>query len=642
MKKFIVLYLLVSFCAVNAQTASAADSGSPRESLKDTILVTAVDRSFFDSSYDSFNNGTDDAEHSKYLWEYAIYRIMEYNFRKELDRFSDDELKLILEYQRSLPYRYLNSSIFLENLFSNLVKAIEMEGGQMNGFSYKLNDKAYSALWKEYADEVRAFTDIDAFLNEDNLVAQAKQNGLPADQVSLYVAVLRRVFDNIGDIYALSCVDYLSMENIEEMASFTQSPVIQKYLSVFHVAGQLIETMTEKELERIMQEATPDAVIDYFCLSRSIPRLVPELYRPVKEISSGKGVYSGETRDGLPHGRGVLTDKKGRTYSGDFKNGKRHGLISFTDSDGNTEFQTWVDDRHIKNVPASPSPDGQVPDVQEHNGKLCGYGKHYDHMSMTHYEGFFIDGEFLGRGTKRTAQYEMTGEFRPSGHFIGTVSWKEPEWSVSRFQGKVYDNIREGFYRGVKADGSIMVTRNGVFVDSMLDGQGSVTYSMADKNIREDGIYAFGNLCGKGARKIVMKPDSNGISESSVYEGDFLTGNFNGHGHYVTDLSGISPHNWTFTRCGVKVKNINDPSITIEMDGSFEEGKLIEGNVTVSTGHRMEGKFVSGELHEGKETVVYHDGTRAEYTVSGGVRSGDCRIEYADGSVYEGPYKNMK
>ena len=78
------------------------------------------------------------------------------------------------------------------------------------------------------------------------------------------------------------------------------------------------------------------------------------------------------------------------------------------------------------------------------------------------------------------------------------------------------------------------------------------------------------------------------------------------------------------------------------MDGSFEEGKLIEGNVTVSTGHRMEGKFVSGELHEGKETVVYHDGTRAEYTVSGGVRSGDCRIEYADGSVYEGPYKNMK
>ncbi len=45
----------------------------------------------------------------------------------------------------------------------------------------------------------------------------------------------------------------------------------------------------------------------------------------IQHVEVENGTYDGETRDGVPHGRGMKTDVKGSTYEGEWKEGKKHG-----------------------------------------------------------------------------------------------------------------------------------------------------------------------------------------------------------------------------------------------------------------------------------------------------------------------------
>ncbi len=54
--------------------------------------------------------------------------------------------------------------------------------------------------------------------------------------------------------------------------------------------------------------------------------------------------YVGDTKDGLPHGRGTLTYFEGPTYSGEFFEGKRHGEGIWMHQDGATYDGEWKND----------------------------------------------------------------------------------------------------------------------------------------------------------------------------------------------------------------------------------------------------------------------------------------------------------
>ena len=101
----------------------------------------------------------------------------------------------------------------------------------------------------------------------------------------------------------------------------------------------------------------------------------------VRTITYNNGnTYHGQTRNGIPHGRGAFTwkgtgeyaDREGR-YEGDFVDGKRTG-------------------RGVKVWPNGDRCEGQWRDNKQHGHATCAWA------NGNRYEGDFVDGKRTGRG----------------------------------------------------------------------------------------------------------------------------------------------------------------------------------------------------------------------------------------------------
>ncbi len=55
--------------------------------------------------------------------------------------------------------------------------------------------------------------------------------------------------------------------------------------------------------------------------------------------------YTGDTKDGLPHGRGTLNYPDGQIFVGSWKDGRKHGLGTTIFTDGTMDNAEWLDDR---------------------------------------------------------------------------------------------------------------------------------------------------------------------------------------------------------------------------------------------------------------------------------------------------------
>jgi len=58
-----------------------------------------------------------------------------------------------------------------------------------------------------------------------------------------------------------------------------------------------------------------------------------------------RGTYTGQLKDGKPHGRGTMVYPNGAKYVGGWKDGMRHGQGIFTFSDGAKYIDEWKDDK---------------------------------------------------------------------------------------------------------------------------------------------------------------------------------------------------------------------------------------------------------------------------------------------------------
>ena len=96
----------------------------------------------------------------------------------------------------------------------------------------------------------------------------------------------------------------------------------------------------------------------------------------IKTITWGDDRYRGQTKDGKPHGRGVLTWSNGNRYEGDFVDGKRTGTGVYT-SDGERYEGGYRDDK-----------------FHGHGVQTWSYGEYGGA-----YEGEWRDGEMHGRTT---------------------------------------------------------------------------------------------------------------------------------------------------------------------------------------------------------------------------------------------------
>ncbi len=144
--------------------------------------------------------------------------------------------------------------------------------------------------------------------------------------------------------------------------------------------------------------------------------------------------YTGEFKDGVPHGHGVATYLFGEKYEGEFKNGMPDGQGIFTYSDGSEyegEFSNGVPEgQGCFNYASGERYTGEV-----RNGERNGQGTTL-YLDGSTYTGSWKDNEFDGLGTfTRVDGYRYEGEWRAGRkHGQGTLVYPDGRTYAGEFK----------------------------------------------------------------------------------------------------------------------------------------------------------------------------------------------------------------
>ena len=361
----------------------------------------------------------------------------------------------------------------------------------------------------------------------------------------------------------------------------------------------------------------------------------------VQSLEYRKYVYDGEVLNGLPHGKGCLTDRRGTTYEGDFRNGLRHGLIVVKRSGKEPVKQVWVNDKFDKSIPAGPDMNGVVPKVTLLDGKAFGYGSSYDPQNNIVTEGFFIDGKLEGKAKIVASDREETGWYRDGVLGEVHVRWKGGKWKTDDFIGIQKESFRKGIRRRISKNGSYAYVHIGEFVNDRLHGKGEYICIEKKDTVSLSGMFKDGYLCGDGRIEMRGAPSVDGMRTVALYKGEVLKNRPHGKGCEDITVKNLPDGRLRITRYGVSVREyVKTPDAVIKMEGDFVEGLLVKGKVTVSNGTVMYGRFENGKLAEGRLVKKYSDGSSYEGECLNGKYHGYGRVCYPDGTVYEGMFVN--
>lgn len=635
------LFCLLCTCIAGAFFASAQE----RTALEDSVIIGSIPRSVVDMM---FTDGQTDEEKLLIHWAYAEF--LKDVSREHLVLFSDQELRDVLVYFKSDVYRYISSSTFLNAYVNNIIDAMQYELGVKPEFSYDLNDRNYgSALDPYFQTALTAIQPVldDLIADNGTLMTNARNSPLTEAEIKQMSKALKNLVNNMPALFKLSVVDYLSNDALEEMIDFYNSDVGQKY-SIFsqkikNVADQMADCYFEEQISAWSEPGKSyelkRSLADYVSISRAFPEYFPEPYRPYVELAIGKRMYTGQTRDLLPHGKGKLVDKKGTIYEGDFKNGKRHGRIMVTKPGKEPLVEFWYDDRYVKGVLAESNPDGTVYPVQMISGSRNGYGNFYDSARGIAYQGLFVDGELNGPGEVSEPTRYVKGEFVNGNLVSGIISWSHEDYKVNQFQGGISDNLRNGLRDWISKDGKRKERQMGLFVDGSLDGKGYRTVYDAGRSLENSGMFANGKLFGNGTQRSKTIYEENGISVYAEYVGDFFADHFHGDGTLSLTYTDIPDGSWTFTYCDVKLPSFSGDSLVVTMQGSFDSNAFKKGRISYSDGSWFEGVFGRSGLMEGRMYRKYSDGSSYIGECLDGKCHGDGEMHYCDGTSYVGKFE---
>ncbi len=226
--------------------------------------------------------------------------------------------------------------------------------------------------------------------------------------------------------------------------------------------------------------------------------------------------------------------------------------------------------------------------------------------SGDHYEGEWKDGMRNGQGTYTSTEgdgYVYEGEFQNNERSgKGTMTWETGEGVVYVYEGEFQNNERSG--KGTMTwgkDGETTIYE-GDFADNWINGYGTCTWPSGD---HYEGEWKNGKFNGKGTLT---------YAGGSVYEGEFVDNKKNGEGIWTKSDGTVVTENWIY---GKKVE-----TLTLE-DGTY-------------TGGVTDGK------PDGQGKMEYTNGQVYEGEWKNGVRSGQGRCTWPDGGYYDGEWANDK
>lgn len=399
--------------------------------------------------------------------------------------------------------------------------------------------------------------------------------------------------------------------------------------------------------------------------------------------SSSDRKYVGTFKDGYFHGHGIYeySDGKGQCkYNGSFHYGKRCGLGIFLDSSGNEWNGTWVDDSFTGegqvNMTNGDRLIGEFKNnklectssiIEYHNGdryegpchagKMDGsvVGKYSFHgRSKAYYEGLFFRGLKHGKGT---FCYEDGSIYKGDFYEDNITGYGIIEYAIFRSPLKSYRGYWEnGHYQG---DGELLyhdavhVIRSytGSFIRGNFDGFGKLLYR--DGGFYE-GDFQVGKRHGSHGTRLWSSGNTfvgswsddgmkNGMytdpSKCSYYAGSFASGQKNGRGREIWNLTG-------------KQKKSKDPLLAwlykcdglYLYEGEYRNGTFDgHGKLFAPCGRKYEGCWRMGRPSGFGQAILLSKGERSLYRPykyvgewSEGKRHGQGMLFYHDGTKKSG------
>ena len=636
------LFFLLCACFLCTMVSNAQS----REALEDSVIVGGISHSMIEMVLGADQMKADE----KLLLHWSYAELMKDVSREYIGSFSDQELRDILACFRTKGYGFISSEVFLQTYAGNIVKAFQSESGSGPRFSTAMKDVEYGAgLRPLFQITMNSFAPVvDRILGEDGKeISNAKRSGLSSGHIDMLRESARKVMANLFNIYRVSLLDYLSKEEVKVVEDFVLSPVWQKYADYVikvNAAADLTseefvnEFLAQVDSKKINTSQLRTSVVGYVTLSRCFLNSFPELYRPHAELQVGESVYEGQTRDMLPFGNGKLTDKKGVVYEGNFKNGLRHGLMKVTKPGKPSVMQFWIADKYRKEVPAGLDKTGALQAPYVEGGKKFGYGRVSDADRKSSYQGTYIDGLLNGICKVYEPGKTFEGEFIDGYLVDGTMIWTSDRTQTVSFKGRVAGDITEGVREWNYRDGSKKEVQTGMFIDGLLDGQGLRVVEKKYDVVESSGVFAYGKLYGRGLQKRQVTY-SNGINESSVYEGGFYADSYHGTGRLILDLTDIPAGKDMLTRAGMTLPEFSNSSAIVIMEGRFDDGNFVEGKMTYSDGSWYEGRFTAVGLVQGTMRCTMEDGAVYQGACADGVPHGTGELYRADGSVFNGEFE---
>jgi hypothetical protein len=211
-------------------------------------------------------------------------------------------------------------------------------------------------------------------------------------------------------------------------------------------------------------------------------------------LSDNRGfTFTGEMRDGEPHGRGRSEWKhNGNKYTGEFSCGKRHGDGRMSYPNGDHYDGAWRCDEYDGVGSWRCELTGDTYRGEWRGGKRHGDGTAVEY-GKSHYTGGYRNDERCGAGTlKYSNGTKYDGDFA-SGVYDGRGALAFPDGLAHKGEfrgGLCHGSVETTFVNGNTYDGN--------YVRGVVSGRGAMKYANGD---RYDGEFVDGQRCGHGTMR---------------------------------------------------------------------------------------------------------------------------------------------
>ncbi len=699
MKRITILFtaLFLTIGATNSQEQT-------RETLLDSIATTLLKNERFEiyTFVDTMKNElrSEINSNNELQTEIAWYRVqkdlMTELFQETYKELSNEELKTILTHINSKAYRVINSyEVNLETALS-LIPPLFIEV-----ISKEVNKEVNKMRISMDMELNNTFTDVHLKSTLSGLTAHSRVSGININEYKISNKEFSQIYDSffnkgikkhtkeLYELYRKSekrkikdeyydeffqamekylphvhkavLFEYINTQQLKEYTDFYNSETGNKLKDInisqilFSVEELIKNKNIAEELKKHINKITTDDYAQYIKIRKNMyTDVIAPRRENVSSIAFDKGTYSGETFEGIPHGYGTYTDKKGDKYTGNFKHGKKHGKITIETIDGTNKVVIYANDKKMKKQSTGLNKQEKVPEAPTYTDKndieyMMGYG--YKTVGNETRIGMFVDNNLEGEGQFITHNKQETGTFK-NGQFIeGTITTNNNR-GVSIFEGKKTRHTFNDYYNGIyKYEDDLKSWKmlyQGTSINYRYDGDGlyNEIHSRNSTILKRKGYFAHNTLYGQGIEYYYSKNE-----HTAIYTGFFVNSKKHGEGKLIINSLKSKELSQDIIRYENMIFKSNNDSTSIILNGTFDNNILTKGRIEMSNGDYLEGVYKDGVLAEGKCKIT-NNSTRVisvnfyfsqyEGEIKDGLFNGKGKLIHNSGYIEEGTFKDNK